>query len=211
MNAENKAALILAAGLGTRLGHLTKNRPKALLEVEGHSLLEINLRKLEKQGFNYIVVNTHHFHDQIESFIRNFDSTMIIKLSHEQEEPLETGGGLLNALHLFEGHKYVLVHNVDVITDLSINELFEPLSKSDAAAVLAVSERSSSRRLLFDSKNRLAGWTNTDGGSAKCAREKSSLRLRIFGCFISEHRSFSGLCGKASFTCRATAPACRKT
>lgn len=167
MNTENKAALILAAGLGTRLGHLTQNRPKALLEVEGHSLLEINLRKLEKLGFTLIVVNTHHFHDQIEAFIQNFDSKMMIKLSHEQQEPLETGGGLLNAIPLFEGHRHVLMHNVDVITDLSINELYEPLNNSDAAAVLAVSNRPSSRRLLFDSKYRLAGWKNTLTGEVQ--------------------------------------------
>lgn len=175
MTAEHKSALVLAAGLGTRLGPLTHNRPKALLEIEGRSLLEICLRKLEKLGYTHVVVNTHHFHDQIEAFVRDFESPMSISLSHEREEPLETGGGLLNALPFFQNSRHILVHNVDVITDLSINELYDTQKKTDAAAVLAVSERPSTRRLLFDSEFRLAGWKNAQSGEVRTVPGKKAV------------------------------------
>lgn len=173
MNRSKRTAMILAAGLGTRLGSLTQNRPKALLEVNGRNLLEINLRKLEAWGYTHVVINTHHRHEQIEGFLRTFDTPLHISLSHEAGHPLETGGGILKALPLFGNESEVLVHNVDVITDLPLDILHETLSKIDAAAIVAISDRPSSRRLLFDEHYRLAGWTNTLTGEVRSVRGRT--------------------------------------
>ncbi len=167
MTESCKAAMILAAGLGTRLGRLTQNRPKALLEINGRSLMEINLRRLESLGYEYIVLNTHHFHDQIEAFLSTFSSRMTIRISHEPDQPLETGGGLLKALPWLEGQGQVLVHNVDVVTDIDFDPLHNMLRLPSTPAVLAVSNRPSARRLLFDEDYCLAGWKNTLTGEVR--------------------------------------------
>lgn len=172
--------MILAAGLGTRLGCLTQNRPKALLEINGRSLLEITLRKLESLDYKHVVINTHHFHEQIEAFLGTFVSRMAISISHEPDEPLETGGGLLKALPMFENQQQVLLHNVDVITDLELSQLHSMMSLPTTAAVLATSNRASSRRLLFDVDYCLAGWSNTRTGEVRHVPGRHSIHSLAF-------------------------------
>ncbi|HMM12586.1 MAG TPA: NTP transferase domain-containing protein [Bacteroidales bacterium] len=177
---QTKTALIFAAGSGTRLGELTSSRPKALLEINGHSLLEINLKKLESSGYQHVIINTHHFHEQIETFVAHFDTPMSISISHEPGQALETGGGLLKALPLMAGCDAVLLHNVDVITDLHTGILHQMLSVRNAAAVLAVSSRPSTRQLLFDENHCLAGWTNSQTREFRHVRGRKAVYSYAF-------------------------------
>ncbi|MBK9292791.1 MAG: NTP transferase domain-containing protein [Bacteroidetes bacterium] len=180
MSHHPKTAMILAAGLGTRLGSLTASKPKALVEVHGRSLLEINLRKLERLGYEQVIINTHHHHGQIEAFVRNFDSGLRISLSHEPGQPLETGGGLLKALPLVPENNHLLLHNVDIITDLDVNALHDTLIKRGAAAALAVSKRETSRMLLFDKDDCLAGWINLQTGEQLSVKNRQPVKTFAF-------------------------------
>lgn len=160
-------AMIFAAGLGTRLRPLTLSIPKALVEVDGKPLLEIVTRRIVDAGIDEIVVNAHHFAEQIvESVQKNegFGARMTVSL--ETEELLETGGGILHARKLLEGDGAFLVHNVDILSNLDIKRFTRTLS-GEALAVLLVSDRPSSRKLLFDDSMRLIGWTNLQTGEVK--------------------------------------------
>lgn len=153
-------AFILAAGLGTRLSPLTNKRPKALVEVDSISLLEINIRKLTKIGFKHIVVNIHHFADMMRSCINSHNWDCDISISDESDLLLDTGGALRKAEHLFKSDT-VLVHNVDILTDIDINAMTAYHYSSGNMATLAASHRITSRYLLTDTENRLVGWKNT--------------------------------------------------
>lgn len=152
-------AMVFAAGLGTRLRPLTNDRPKALVEVGGKSLLEWNLRKLERQGFKRVVLNVHHFADRVAAFLRGQSFDLAIQVSDERDVLLDTGGGLAKARSLFETGP-ILVHNVDILSDLDLAAFHQLGQTSDATALLAVRRRTSSRYLLFDSDQHLAGWRN---------------------------------------------------
>lgn len=155
---------LLAAGLGTRLRPLTNDRPKALVEVEGRSLLEINIDNLIRQGATRIVVNVHHFADKIITFLnsRTWDAEILI--SDERELLLDTGGGLKKAEPLFSGTQPILIHNVDILSRLDLSAITQSLMQSQALATLAVSDRSTSRKLLFDPDGKLIGWHNLNSG-----------------------------------------------
>lgn len=158
-------AIIFAAGLGTRLKPFTNSKPKALAEINGITLLEHAVIKLLNCGIRDIVVNVHHFSDQIISFLNsknNFNTNIII--SDESDELLDTGGGLLKALPLLGFHEPILAYNVDVISDIDIEALIENHCQSGAAATLAVRKRETSRYLLFDKNLRLSGWENIQKG-----------------------------------------------
>lgn len=152
-------AMVFAAGLGTRLKPLTDSKPKALVEVRGVPLLEIVLKRLIAFGFTDIVVNVHHFADQIIDFIEksNFDANIII--SDETDLLLDTGGGLKKASVHF-GNRPVLIHNVDVISSLNLGELYQHHIDNNALATLAVKNRKTSRYFLFDHSNQMVGWKN---------------------------------------------------
>lgn len=157
-------AMIFAAGKGTRLQPFTLNHPKALAKVNGVALLERNILYLKSFGIQEIVINTHHFAEQIEAFLsanQNFGCT--IHLSRE-EELLETGGGLINAKKYLEGTESFVVLNADILTNLDLLPLIAQHKASGCLATLAVSERESSRQLLFDSDRRLCGWKNNATG-----------------------------------------------
>ena len=118
-------ALILAAGLGTRLRPLTNDRPKALVEVNGTTLLEYNLRRLIGFGFNKIVINIHHFPDMVIDFVRQRNFEAEILFSDERELLMDTGGALKKAAPLFSGKEPVLIHNVDILSTLDLGEILE--------------------------------------------------------------------------------------
>ena len=149
-------AMILAAGFGTRLRPLTDKIPKALIKVNGKPMIENVILKLISFGITDIVVNTHHFAEQIEKYFsaRKFNAS--INLINE-EKILGTGGGIKNARRYLEDDSDFLVHNVDVDSDLNLFEMYEFHKKSNALATLAVKKRKTSRPLLIDSKNNLVG------------------------------------------------------
>ena len=154
-------AMILAAGLGTRLRPLTDDRPKALVEVAGHTLLEITLRRLQKFGIREAIVNVHHFTDMVVDYLKSNDNFgMRIEISRE-DVLLDTGGGLKKAAWFFleDGHadEPFLLHNVDVLSTIDLRGITEFHKQNRALATLAVQERETSRYLLFDEQNQLCG------------------------------------------------------
>ena len=171
-------AMIFAAGLGTRLKPITDTLPKALVPVGGKPLIEHVARKLKASGIEEAVVNVHHFADKIERWIASqdwicsdshdmADGKFMMHVSDERELLLETGGGILKARRFLEGCGRFLIHNVDILSDLDISR-FESEVREDALATLLVSERETSRYLLFDPDTmRLVGWTNVKTGEVR--------------------------------------------
>jgi NDP-sugar pyrophosphorylase family protein len=156
-------AMILAAGLGTRLRPLTDTRPKALVELNGRTLLEITLTQLRTFGITEAIINIHHFADMVETYLKsknNFD--MRLELSREDDQLLDTGGGLKKAAWFFQhdpAHRDepFLLHNVDVISNIDLNAMLQFHKDHQALATLAVQARESSRQLLFNNQLQLAG------------------------------------------------------
>lgn len=174
--------MILAAGLGTRLKPLTNSKPKALVEVNGVSLLENNINKLINYGCNHIVINVHHFADQIIEHINKKHYNADIFISEEKDLLLDTGGGLVNAKKYFDTSRDILIHNVDIISKIDFLELYKIHRENNVMATLAVSERETSRYLLFDNENNLCGWENTKTGEKIIAKEdKNLIRLGFSG------------------------------
>lgn len=153
-------AMIFAAGLGTRLKPLTDRMPKALVPVAGQPLLWHVLNKLQNAGIDNIVVNVHHLAEQIVDYLKDTS----VKISDETTMLLETGGGLKKAQSLFGNGEPILVHNVDILSNLDIKTL---LATPLLDATLVVSERKTKRYLLFDDNMRLVGWTNIETGEVK--------------------------------------------
>lgn len=165
-------AMILAAGLGTRLKPLTDNKPKALVEIKGKTLLEIAINKLKKHGFTDIIINVHHFANQIIEFLKkNNNFNINIQVSDETSMLLDTGGGIFNAKWFFKKEKAFLVYNVDIISDIDLKELYEFHIMTEAIATLAVKNRETSRQLLFDTANNLCKWRNVLTEEEIIARE----------------------------------------
>jgi len=178
-------AMIFAAGLGTRLRPLTESVPKALVEVNGTPLLGLIILRLKRFGFKDLIINVHHFPDMIMDYLAGHDNFGVnITISDEREVLLETGGGLQKAAWFFDDGKPFLVHNVDILSDLNLLEIYEDHIKSGALATLAVSGRKTSRVLLFDEQEILCGWRNLKTGEEKWARPSS----KTF-----RERSFSGI------------------
>ena len=166
-----KQSMILAAGLGTRLRPLTDTMPKALVPVGGTPLLDINIRKLQSQGYDRFVVNVHHFAQQIIDHIqvRWCGGTSVpptILISDETDALLETGGGLKKAQDLFRPDEPILIHNVDILDNVDY-AWFARQHQPDEDAVLLVSRRQTQRYLLFDNAMRLMGWMNRETGEIK--------------------------------------------
>lgn len=158
-------AMIFAAGLGTRLKPLTDTMPKALVPVGGEPLLAHVIRKLVSAGYDHLVVNVHHFPDQIIGYLQEHNFGVKIDISDEREFLLETGGGIAHARPFLEGEPF-LVHNVDILSNLDL-EWFRAQHRPDALATLLVSERETQRYLLFREDGRLAGWTNLATGEVR--------------------------------------------
>lgn len=177
-------AFIPAAGLGTRLKPLTDHRPKALVEVEGQSLLEIAIHKMKVLQASRIVVNVHHFADMMIDYIKQHDWGVEVLISDERNQLLDTGGGIKHAEPLFSGNNSILIHNVDVLDTIDYTSFIDHHNRSNALATLAVSERSTSRYLLANSDEELKGWMNTKTGDV-LPKDIDTARYR--------HMAFSGI------------------
>ena len=162
MKQNRRTAFILAAGLGTRLKELTANTPKALVSINNMPLLKVLLEELTKQGFNHIVVNVHHFGEQIIEFLKQYDGDVEIEISDERPLLMDTGGAILQALPYFAQSDAVLVHNVDVLTNIDLKGFYDDFVKSDDAAWLLTQERNSKRKLVFDDTDNFLGRFNTE-------------------------------------------------
>lgn len=165
-----RQAMILAAGLGTRLKPLTDTMPKALVPVGGTPLLDLNIRKLQAQGYDRFVVNIHHFAQQIVDYVAQQDYAPLVRFSDETDGLLETGGGLKKAAPLFLDDTPVLIHNVDILDNVDYDWLARQ-HQPDEDAVLLVSPRKTKRYLLFDNAMRLMGWKNIETGEIKSPYE----------------------------------------
>ena len=162
-------AMILAAGFGSRLKPFTENHPKALLPINGKTLLQRNVEYLHSFGINNIIVNVHHFAEQIITAIKESNGWGCnVVVSDETTEVLETGGGLKKAAHFFQNtvEPFVLM-NADILTDLDIAAMKIHFDTNNVLATLAVTERQTSRYLLFDENNMLCGWLNEKTGEQK--------------------------------------------
>lgn len=168
-------AMLFAAGLGTRLRPLTNDKPKALVELNGKTLLERAILYLKSFGIDKLVINIHHFGDKVLDFLaanNNFGCTIYI--SDERGELLETGGGLQKAAPLL-GQQPFVVYNTDVITNLDIKAMYQAHLKEDALVTLAVRERETSRYLLFTGSGQLCGWRNKQTGELKLSKATKSI------------------------------------
>jgi NDP-sugar pyrophosphorylase family protein len=175
-------AMILAAGLGTRLRPLTDTMPKALVKYEEKTLLEHALDHLKAYGIREVIINVHHFAGMIEDFLEeNHNFGLDIILSDETGELLDTGGGVKKAGWFFSDGQPFLVRNADVISDLDLFRLEAYHREHRPLATLVVRERATSRYFLFDEKNQLSGWTNIARGEERITRESAgSLKKYAF-------------------------------
>lgn len=166
-------ALIFAAGLGTRLKPLTDTMPKAMVPVGGKPLMQLLIEKLKQSGAEQVVINIHHFAQQIRDFVAEHDGFGLdIRFSDETDLLLETGGGLKKAAGLFTNDAPILVHNVDILSDVDLAEFYGSVLKTDGQpTTLLVSERKTQRYLLADNTDRLVGWTNIATGQVKTPYE----------------------------------------
>lgn len=171
-------AMILAAGLGTRLKPITDSIPKALVEINGVPILQHVILFLKSQGFNRLVVNVHHFANQIKEFLYSNDFGVEIIISDESEALLDTGGGIVNALPLLfkNDNTPALIHNVDIISNASdLKKLINKTEETGSGASLLVSDRESSRKLLFDPEMNLAGWHDLKNNQFKMTGKANCL------------------------------------
>ena len=161
----NTSAMIFAAGLGTRLYPLTANKPKALVEYQGKTLLEHALTKVMEAGIQHIVINVHHFGEQIIDFVNQHHFSAKIDISDEREKLLDTAGGLKHAEHFFKNCDQILLYNVDIISSIDLRKFAEKENekrrKDNTLATLAVRHRQTNRYFLFEEPElRLCGWEN---------------------------------------------------
>jgi MurNAc alpha-1-phosphate uridylyltransferase len=176
-------AMILAAGLGTRFKPWTDKHPKALAEINGKSLLERNILYLQSFGIKDVLLNLHHFPEQIRQAVKKNDGWgSRISFSDETGQLLETGGGVKKAAEFFDYGSFVLM-NVDILTDLDLEGMIFYHEEKKPLVTLAVTNRNTSRYFLFDNNDRLCGWRNI-----KTGEEKISLPGTTFG-----EKAFSGI------------------
>ncbi|MFT3909229.1 MAG: sugar phosphate nucleotidyltransferase [Ferruginibacter sp.] len=178
-------AIIFSAGLGTRFKPWTLSHPKALAPVNGKSLLQRNIEYLQQYNITDIIVNVHHFPDQIIAAIKNnkgWGSNVII--SDETNEVLETGGGLLKAKNLLDGNDPFISLNVDVLTDLDINKLVLFHKQHMPLISFGVTERKTSRNILLDADNRMCGWKNNTTGEEKIVIPNENLKPFAYSCVV---------------------------
>lgn len=161
---KNISAMVFAAGLGTRLYPLTADKPKALVEYQGMPLLEHVLRKIIAAGIQHIVVNVHHFPDLIIQYLIDHPHDAEIQISDERDYLRDTGGGLKFAAPLLADSENILLHNVDILSDIDLGQLMAYHESNEALATLAVRQRKTSRYFLFDEEMRLCGWRNSKTG-----------------------------------------------
>jgi MurNAc alpha-1-phosphate uridylyltransferase len=178
-------AMIFSAGLGTRFKPWTEKHPKALALVNGKTLLQHNIEYLQKHGITDVIVNVHHFADQVRNAIKeNNGWGSKIQVSDEQDLLLDTGGGLLKAKELFTPGERFLTCNVDILTDLNIYDLLAFHEQHRPLVSFGVTKRKTSRYLLFDEMNQLCGWRNTKTGEEIIARGNDVLIQKAYSCVV---------------------------
>lgn len=161
-------AMIFAAGLGARLKPLTDSTPKALIPIAGKPMLEHVILKLKAAGFEHIVINIHHLGDQIIDFLAaNQNFGLHIDISDERDYLLDTGGGIKKAECFLQGNEPFLIHNVDILSNVDLLQLYNHHRETNSLATLLVSRRNTSRYLLFNKENKLCGWRNHETGEVK--------------------------------------------
>lgn len=199
-------AMIFAAGLGTRFKPWTDHHPKALAIVNGKSLLQRNIEYLQQYGITDVVVNVHHFADQIIDAVNaNNGWGSNIMISDERDEVLETGGGLLKAKHLLEGEVPFVTINVDILTDLDINKLLSFHQQHQPLISFGVTNRKTARNFLFDNDNKLCGWRNNSTGDTKISVTKEPLFEKAYSCVVVfEPRVFSLIKQQGKFSLTET-------
>lgn len=173
-------AFILAAGLGTRLKPLTDTCPKALVEVQGQPLIKIAIDKLISHGVSRIIVNVHHFADKLSNYIQSQEWQVPVLISDERECLLDTGGGLKHAAHLFAPDEPILIYNVDILSRIDLGILLSQHTDSKNIATLVVSDRTTSRYLLFDNKGQLTGWHNRSTNEFKWSSQTTEYQELAF-------------------------------
>jgi NDP-sugar pyrophosphorylase family protein len=199
-------AMILAAGLGTRLHPLTDDRPKALVTVAGRTLLEIALARLRSFGVGEVIVNAHHFAEMIADYLKANDNFgMRIEVSRE-EELLDTGGGLKQAAHFFledggNTQEPFILHNVDVLSNIDLASMVRFHKEHDALATLAVQQRETSRYLLFDEQGQLCGRRAGQDGEVEWARPAAKTEALAFsGIHVLSPQIFAKMEEKGAFS-----------
>ena len=199
-------AMVLAAGLGTRLRPLTDDRPKALVEIAGRTLLEIALARLHEFGVREVVINVHHFADKVKNYLKAHDYFgMRIAISREDDVLLDTGGGLKKAAEFFlrdaQAEEPILVHNVDVLSTIDLVKMAESHRARRALATLAVQERKTSRYLLFDEEMMLCGRRIGEVATAEVVRaSRMAVPLAFAGIHIISPRLFNMLAEDGAFS-----------
>lgn len=160
---ERRTAFILAAGLGTRLKELTSDKPKALVELNKQPLLKIVIENLISQKFNHFVINVHHYADKIVDFIESVKYENVeFEISDERDFLYNTGGAIIKALPYFKESKAVLIHNVDIVSDIDFQSIYDDFVKSNDAAWLLTQERNNKRKIVFDDNNNFVGRLNLE-------------------------------------------------
>jgi len=202
-------AMILAAGLGTRLRPLTDDRPKALVDIAGRTPLELTLTRLRDFGIRDVIINTHHFADMIVQYLadhKNFG--MRIEISHE-DALLDTGGGLKKAAHFFldssSADEPFIMHNVDVISNIDLGRMVKFHTEHQALATLAVQDRKTSRYLLFDDASQLCGRKSGKDDTTELVRQAQHLNPLAFnGIHVISPRFLSMMTEEGAFSIIAT-------
>jgi NDP-sugar pyrophosphorylase family protein len=186
-------AMIFAAGLGTRLKPLTDNKPKALVEVNGKTLLEHTIQKLIQSGVSEIIINVHAFANQIIDFIKlNNNFGIHIEISDETGLLLDTGGGLKKAAWFFDDNKPFILHNVDIISDIDLNQMYQQHIASNCLATLAMDNRETNRYFLLNQNLELCGWENSKTKVKIISKSgKISFKLAFSGIHVISHSIFA--------------------
>lgn len=162
-------AMIFAAGLGSRLLDETAQKPKALVEVGSKTLLQRAIEKLADLGIDDIVINTHHYSEQVKNYISENDFGIPVNISDESGKLLDTGGGLKKAEPFLSGSSPILIYNVDILSNLDLQSVVNAHLYSGALATVVVRKRETQRYLKFNSGKRLVGWINKKTGETKIA------------------------------------------
>jgi len=198
-------AMILAAGLGTRLQPLTNDRPKALVEVAGRTLLEITLMRLKSCRIIDVIINIHHFADLVAEYLSSNNNFGMNTVISREEVLLDTGGGLKKAAYFLRSgsgpDQPFLLHNVDVLSNIDFGSMLSRHHDTDALATLAIRDRPTSRHLLFDKSNRLCGRRAGVDGPIEQVREGEQIRARAFsGIHIISPRIFDLMHEEGAFS-----------
>jgi len=195
-------AMILAAGMGSRLRPLTNKTPKALLLYKGKPMLEHVMLKLKGAGITEVIINVHHRAEQIIDYVlENNGFGLKVIFSDEEDQLMDTGGGILKAKIFFEGQGAFIVYNIDIFSNIDLKQLLKAHEAGDQLATLAVKKRDTSRNFLMNDQNLLCGWRNNQTGEEIITRNEEGLRGTAFsGIHVLDDRIFPLLLEEGPFS-----------